>query len=200
MELKEAKGIFFIAVAAASLLVASPALSRIFTSPRAEYFTEFWLLDQNRGTSNYPFNISRAHDYAVLLGIANRLGSLAYYMVEVKFRNWTMPAPDPLGKNPSQTTPLLDIRIFLEDYGNGELSITFSLDYEIDSAEQRASFHNITLNGRVFDLNDQIASWDPIRKDFYANLYFELWIYNSTLDDFEYHNRSVGLRLNMTDL
>jgi hypothetical protein len=59
------------------------------------------------------------------------------------------------------------------------------------------SVGKITINGTVFPV-DASTSWDSENNGFYLRISFELWRYNSTLKDFSFDNRLVGLRLNMT--
>ena len=77
-----------------ALLVASPALQQVLVYPRTEFFTELSLLGPWSMAENYPYNITNGENYSVFLGVANQLGSCAYYQVEVKFRNETQSAPD----------------------------------------------------------------------------------------------------------
>ena len=55
----------------------------------------------------------------------------------------------------------------------------------------------LAINDVVFVVNSS-AKWDSEYKGFYYQLFFELWIYNVEFQAFEFHNRFVGLWLNMT--
>jgi len=50
----------------------------------------------------------------------------------------------------------------------------------------------------VLDLSGYVSGWNATRSEFYGNLFFETWIYNGTTESFQYHERFVGLRFNMT--
>lgn len=198
MNLHEYRVLFFAVVGILTLLVASPALNRLLVYPRTEFFTEFWILDSNHGTTDYPFNITLTHDYSVFLGIANHLGYCAYYSVEVKFRNQTQPAPNSFNRTSSGLPSLFNITTFVADEGIWEQSLTFSFDYEYNEELSRVEFRSLILNHVELDLGNVTASWDSARKESSGNLFFELWIYNMTTTGFQYHERSVGLRFNMT--
>lgn len=190
--------LFMICSGILALLVASPALSRLLVLPRNEFFTELWILDLNHGTKDYPFNIKLMHDYNVFLGIANHLGYCAYYLVEVKFRNQTQPAPNSFDQTPSSLPALYNITAFVADQGVWEQSLTFSFNYEHNETLRRVEFHSLILNDVELDLNEYSTNWNAEGKEFFNNLLFELWIYNETTNSIQYHERSVSLRLNMT--
>jgi len=194
------KAIFIIVTFVSALLVASPALSRVLVYPRTEFFTELWILDSNHETENYPFNISSNQDYSIYLGVGNHLGYCAYYMVQVKFRNESQPAPTSFGpiekRNPSSLQPLYNFTLFVADENVWETSLTFSFHYYENAS--RVKVNKIVLNGLSLSLSNQVVAWNPSRNGYYGFLFFELWLYNSTVDSFDYHGRYVGLWLNMT--
>jgi hypothetical protein len=201
-DLDDFRPLFIVITGILTLLLASPALSRLLVYPRTEFFTELWLLGPNRKAENYPFNISRNNNYSIFLGVSNRLGYCAYYLVEVKFRNQTQSAPSSLGppanRTPSSLPSLYNITAFVVDEGVWERPLTFSLDYEYDGTLSLVSFSSLTLNGVVLNMNNCQAAWNASRRGFYGNLLFELWIYNTTTSSFGYHQRFVDLKLNMT--
>ncbi|MGQ9566189.1 MAG: DUF1616 domain-containing protein, partial [Candidatus Bathyarchaeales archaeon] len=127
MNLQEYKAFFLTVVSVLALLAASPALSRLLVYPRTEFFTELWILDANHKAENYPFNVSRNQNYRIYLGIGNRLGYAAYYLVEVKFRNQTQSAPTSFGpienRVPSNLTSLFNITAFVADEQVWELPL-----------------------------------------------------------------------------
>ena len=180
------------------LLVASPALSRLLVFPRTDYFTELWILDSNHKAENYPFNVARNQSYNVFLGIGNHLGYCSYYLIEVKFRNQTQSAPNSFNRTCSSLPALYNITVFVADEGTRELPFGFSFEYEYGEMFSGVKFSNLTLNGVNLDLSNYAIKWDSGKKVFLGNLFFELWIYNSTMSSFQYHERSVGLWFNMT--
>ena len=185
-----------------ALLVASPALSRLLVYPRTEFFTELSLLDPNHRAENYPYNITRGQNYSVFLEIANHLGYTAYYLVEVKFRNMTQSAPTSFGphanRTPSTLPSLYNITAFVADEGMWEKPLTFSLDYAYNDMLSQIEFGSLRFNDVVLNVTGYRTAWDPVGKGFFGYLFFELWLYNATSSSFQYHERFVALRLNMT--
>lgn len=202
MNLDEYKVLFMIVTGILTLLVASPALSRLLVPPKTEFFTELWLLGPSHKAEDYPFNITRNENYVVSLGIGNRLGYSAYYLVEVKFRNETQSAPagfGPLGnRTPSSLPELHHIEAFVADEEVWERPLTFSFDYGFNEALSRVELSSMRLNDAVLDMTGYTIVWDEGSKEFSGFLFFEVWIYDGTSKSFQYHDRFVSLRLNMT--
>jgi hypothetical protein len=193
---------FFVVVAVVSLLVASPALSRVLVWPRTEFFTELYILGSNDMAEDYPFNISSGQNYAVTLGIGNQLGYCAYYVVEVKFRNETQSAPSSFGApgslSPSSLPSLFNISAFLADEDTWQMPLTFSFSYGFDETLLEVEFSSLTLNGAVLSLQGDSSVWNATESRFYGDLVFELWLFNSSTSVFQYNGRYVDLKLNMT--
>lgn len=185
-----------------ALFVASPFLSNVLVYPRTEFFTELWILDANHEAENYPYNITRGENYTIHLGIANHLGHCAHYMIQVKFRNQTQPTPISFGpiedRLPSSMPSLFNFTVFVADGQIYEFSITFSFDYTWDKQLSKVKFSGLTLNNIWLNMSGYLASWDSERKAFCGLLFFETWLYNVSVNDFQYHGRFVGLWLNMT--
>jgi len=202
MRLHEYRVLFMVATGILTLLVASPALSRLLVLPRTEFFTELWILDLNHRAEDYPFNITRSQNYSVFLGIGNRLGYCAYYLVEVKFRNQTQLAPTsfgpPTNRTPSSLPALFNITAFVADETVWEMPLTFSFDYGFNETLSQVEFYNLTLNNVKVDMSGYTITWDSEKWGFFGYLFFELWIFNNTVSNFRYHERFVGLRFNMT--
>lgn len=198
MKLHEYSLLFMAVMGILTLLLASPAISRLLVFPRTEFFTELWILDSNHRAENYPFNITRNHNYTIFLGIANRLGYDAYYLVEVKFRNQTQLGPNSFNRTPSNLPTLLNITAFVADETTWERPLVFSFDYEYDETLSQVEFYTLTLAGGALDMRNHTMAWDSKSKGFFGNLFFELWIYNQTMGKFQYHERFVSLWLNMT--
>ena len=195
------EALLLVATLVLSLIVASPALQRLLVYPRTEFFTEMWLLGPEHNAENFPFKISSNDNYNVFLGLRNELGSCAYYSIQVKFRNQTQPAADSFNWTPSSLPPLYNISAFVADKKTWEIPIGFSFNYVQDNYNDtliQVRFLDMTINGNVLNLNDYAAVWDAERSGFFGNLFFELWIYNGTVGEFQYHERFTGLWFNMT--
>jgi hypothetical protein len=204
LDIEEYRVLFLTVTFVSALLVASPVLSRLLVFPRTEFFTELWILGPNRRAEDYPFNISSGQDYSVYLGVGNRLGYCAYYLVRVKFRNQTQPSPTSFGpienRSPSSLPSLYNIAVFVGDEQVWELPLTFSLNYAYDESLSRMCLQSLKLNDVTLNVPDLVIEWDSTRKGFYGFLFFELWLFNGLNESFQYHGRFVGLWLNMTTL
>jgi hypothetical protein len=62
----------------------------------------------------------------------------------------------------------------------------------------RVDFHSVTLNDVTLGLDGLSSEWNTTTNRFYSNLIFELWFYNTATNLFEYHQRFVDLKFNMT--
>ena len=203
MNLQEYKVLLLVVTAVLALLVASPALERLLIYPQTEFFTAIWLLGPEHMTENFPYNVTAKSNYHIYLGIANHLGSCAYYLIEVKFRNQTQSAADSFNHTHSTLPSLYNVPAFVANNETWELPITFSFDYtyseNIDNASlSKVNVNSLMFNGARIDLEGFSATWDPEKNGFFGYLFFELWIYNDTTNSFQYHQRYTSLTLNMT--
>lgn len=202
MSIREYGLLYWTVVGVLVLLVASPFLSRVLVYPRTEFFTELWILDANHRAEDYPYNITRNQDYSIYLGIGNRLGYCAYYLVQVKFRNQTQKAPTSFGpieeRSPSPLPSLFNLSAFVADKEVLETPLTFSFNYTLDESASRVELLSLRLNDVLLDMNGYTIIWDSERQSFRGFLFFELWLYNTEVNTFRYHGRFVGLWLNMT--
>ena len=178
------------------MIVASSAVSGLFSVPSGEQFSELYLLGSEHTAEQYPYNIVPNQDYTLYLNIGNHVGSLAYYRVYVKFLNASDDLPDSsLGKaSPSQ--PVKEYRFLIMDEKTLETPITFAIANTHISNEQLI-VGNVQLNGEDVQLN-KVAAWNSTRSEYLYKLLFELWIYNNESTMFEFTNRFVYLPLNCT--
>ncbi len=202
MSLSNYRVLFIVITSIIALLVASPALQRLLVYPRTEFFTELWLLGPEHKAQDYPSNVTSGKIYSIYFGIANHLGNCAYYAIEVKFRNESMPRPTSFGpienRTPSGLPSYWRTSVFVADESLWELPVGFSLNYTVDLGSKEVLFHELTFNGVASDLSGLTSAWNVTGKTFYGNLLFELWLYDSSISDFAYHGRFVDLRLNIT--
>ena len=190
--------LFLVGTSVLALVVASPALSRLLVYPRTEYFSEMWLLGPDHRAEDYPFNVSRGQNYTVFLGVGDKLGYCAYYVVEVKFRNESMPAPSSFNRTSSSLSSLFNLTLVVADQTVWEEPLTFSFNYGLNESLLAVEFYSLTLNNVVLDLNGLSTGWNATRSRFYGNLVFELWLHDSASNLLVYHERYVDLKLNMT--
>jgi uncharacterized membrane protein len=196
MNLENHKILYIVVTAILALLIASPALQHFLVYPQTEYFTELWLLGPNQKAENYPYNITQNQDYHVFMGISNHLGSSGYYLVQVKFRNQNMSGPDSFQRTPSTLPTLYSFNVVVADKQTVQMPIDFSFGFNL--VDSQINFNRLTINDAQINLNGYSTSWNSTNNDYYGKLVFELWLYNSALGSFQYHERFVDLRLNMT--
>ncbi len=197
MDLKRYKTFILVLCAAAALLVASPALQQLLVYPQADNLTEFWLLGSNHDGA-YPNNVTAGQNTRIYLDVSNHLGSCAYYVVEIKFRNQTQSGPDTFKHTGSDLAPLSSLTLFLADNASTELPLDFSFQYKVDpQVSSRLDMQSVTVNSFTIPITSTSLTWDINKGGFYGNLFFELWIYNGTTNSLQYHERYISLWLRM---
>jgi uncharacterized membrane protein len=178
------------------LLFASPTLGLVLHLPGGEKFSELWVLGPGHMTEDYPFNVRAGEEYLVYVGVGNHMGSSSYYVVYVKFRNQTEPLPNATAGTPSPLPTLYEYRVVISDGGVWEAPLTFSIS-KASMAEGRCFVDTLNINNVTFTVNKP-ALWDVNSTGYYYQLFIELWIYNIEHEGLEFHNRFVGIWLNMT--
>jgi len=196
LKLEDYETIFVLASLVGTLLIASPALIFVFPSRAVERFSELYVLGPNRMAEGYPFNLKANETYRVFLGIGNHMGSSAYYVLYVKFRNQTEPLPNCTSGAPSSLQTLYEYRILVPDGETWETLLTFSFPHVSCFANQ-SLVRALTINDLMIKV-EKPALWDFENDGYYYQLFFELWIYNVESADFQFHNRFVGIWLNAT--
>jgi hypothetical protein len=196
LELDDFRILFVVAGLILILVAASPALSLISLPRGEDRFSELWLLGPEQKVENYPFNVRANEQYNIFVGVGNQLGELAYYAVYVKFRNQTQLLPDVSDSKPSPLLPLYEFRFFVDDSEIWESLLTFA--FQNTSVQGDIMFMGkVSINGVAFSV-DCFSMWDSENDGFYFQLFFELWLYDMTSHSFQYHDRFVGIWLNMT--
>jgi len=193
MHIEEYKTLFVVGNSILMLVAMVPTFSLVIRIPSgSERFSELWLLGPEHRAENYPFNVSANEDYHLFVGVSNHLGSSSDYILYVKFRNQTQLPPNSTTSEPSSLPPIHEFRFVLSDGEVWETPLIFTI-------EGNASLiQNVAINDIVFPVNC-ISTWDSDRNGFYYQMFFELWLYNTTSQNFRYENRLfLGLWLNMT--
>jgi len=200
VNLEEYRTVFMVGSLVLILVAASPGLSVVvpFSSGR-ERFSELWLLGPEHMAEGYPFNVRAGEGQGpVYLGVGNHMDDSQYYLVYTKFRNQTQPLPNSTSSEPSPLSPIYEFRFFLADMETWEAPVSFII--EDAGFEGNSSFvAGISINRHVFPI-DLSSSWDSEQNGFYYQLFFELWLYSSDLEGFQFHDRFVGIWLNMTSV
>lgn len=196
MKLADYKLIFIAVGLVGVLLFASPALASIIRPPVGEQFSELYLLGPDRMAEGYPFNIAPGQNYSVYAGVINHVGSPAYYVLELKFKNQTDPMPNATAGVPSSVEPLYSFGFVLEDGEVWEQPLTFSV---LDAATSGnvSQVNVLAINGVPVNVGKS-AAWNPESSVFNYQLLLELWAYDVQSNAVAYNNRFVSLQLNLT--
>jgi hypothetical protein len=197
VNLEEYRTVFVVSGLILCLVASAPTLSLYLPfSGGAEHFSELWVLGPDRMAEDYPFNVSAGESYLVYVGVGNHLGSSAYYVVCVKFRNQTGALPNATAGTPSPLPPLYEYRVFVEDGEMWEAPLRFSFS-GFSFFENQFLVEDLIVNDVAFNVG-AVTSWDGENSGFYYQVFIELWVYSVESDGFQYHNRFVGIWLNMT--
>jgi uncharacterized membrane protein len=164
--------------------------------PPGETFSELYVLGPGHMAEGYPFNVTGGVNYLVYVGVGNHMGSAAYYLLQVKFRNQTEPLPNSTSAVPSDLVSLYTYRVLIEDNSSSEVPLSFLLS-DVSFSDNESTVGNISINGVQSTINEH-SSWDTNSTGYYYQIFVELWIYEAKSDAFVFHNRFVSLWLNMT--
>jgi uncharacterized membrane protein len=164
--------------------------------PSGERFSELWILGLGHMAEGYPGNVKANVSYFVYLGVGNHMGSSAYYGVYVKFRDQSEALPNATAGTPSPVSALYEYRVFVQDEKSWEAPLTFSFS-NVSIVENRSLVGSLTINDVALSV-DKPALWDAERRGYFYELFMELWIYSVESSAFQFHNRFVGIWLNMT--
>jgi hypothetical protein len=140
--------------------------------------------------------VQAGEDYSLFLGVGNHLGRSAYYLVYAKLRNQTQPLPNATSSEPSSLSSVYEFQFFVADGDVWETPITIKI--------LNASVQGNTMVVGSVSVNDKASqvgcssAWDSEYSGFYFQLFFELWLYSSAGSSFQFHDRFVGIWLNMT--
>jgi hypothetical protein len=187
------KLLYVFSCVALCLVIFSPTLMTVVSSPKGELFSEMWLLGSDGMTEGYPFVVSVNEVYNIRLGVGNYMGSLEYYTIYVKFRNQAEPFPNSNAALPSSLEPIFEYRVFLGNNETWEKTVSFSFE-DVSFDGNVSGVSNLSIDGHPVSVN-KTAVLDAEDGLFYYQLFFELWIYNTETASFEFHNRFVWLWL-----
>ena len=190
------KWLYVFSCVALGLVILSPTFAMVVTFPEGEKFSEMYVLGPGRLTEDYPFNVVGGGVYRVYLGVGNHMGDLEYYRVYVKLRNQTEAPPDTFNGTASPLEPIFEYRVFLRDAETWEKELAFSFE-GVSFEGNFCRVSRLGIDGYVLGV-DKVAVWDEENNGFYLQLFFELWVYNATAAGPQFHNRFVGIWLNMT--
>jgi len=195
VNLEEYRALFMVATLGLALIAAAPALSVVVPiRSGSERFSELWLLGPTHMAEGYPFNVGVGEDYSVFVGVGNHMGCSEYYLVYVKFRNRTQSLPE--NSIPSPLNSTYEFQFLVADGETWESLLMFEI---LDASVHGDSMFvgNVSINGVAFPVNS-FSMWDSEHSGFYYQLFFELWLYDMASQGFQYHDRFVGIWLNVT--
>ena len=196
MNFGDFKLFYWLSCLALGLVILSPTLAMVVRLPGGERFSELWILGPGHMAEDYPFNVSGNSVHKMYLGVGNHMGGLEYYLVYVKLRNQNESLPNNINGTPSVLPPLFEYRLFLEDGSVWERQVQFSF-WGVSFEGNLSRVLRLSLDDSAVNV-DKVAVWNQTSKGFYYQLFFELWRYNATVSSFQYHDRFVGLWLNVT--
>jgi len=188
--------LFMIAGLTLAFVAVLPALTLMPLPRSGEDFSELWLLGAEHAAENFPFNVSANEQYRVYVGASNHLDRSGYYSVYVKFGNLTHQLPNSTTSEPSSLSPAYESRFALSDGEAWEVPLNVAFDY-VPVQHNVTLLRKVSINGLVFPV-DLISVWNSDINGFYFRMIFELWLYNTDSNNFQYHDLSVHLMMNMT--
>jgi hypothetical protein len=194
--LKDYKIMFLLVGLVGTLVISSPMLLLLVPSQTSEQFSELYILGPNRIAEDYPFNIEAGKTYTIHLGVANHIGAPSHYQLKVKLRNRSESLPNSIMNTPSSLPAIFTYRIFLGDDEVWEKPLTFSMQ-NISFQGSHCLVTTLSLDGLAQTIEKQIAS-DQESPDYLVELFFELWLLDAASKTFSFHNRWVGIWLNIT--
>lgn len=199
MSLEEYKSVFAVTILGLVLVAASPTISFYLPSlvgAHGERFSELWLLGPGHMAEDYPFNVVVGEEYRVFVGVGCHIGEPTYYMVYVKFRNQSQSLPNATASEPSSLPALYEFQALVEDGGIWEEQVDFKI-LNVSVGVNSTLVGELSVNDVVFEVNCT-DTWDSEYEGFFYQIFFELWTYSDDVGKMQYHNRFVGLWLNMT--
>lgn len=194
MDLKDYRNLFVACSLVLSFFAITPTLNIFVPFYVEESFSELSILGPTHMAKDYPFNIRVNTENSLFVTVGNHMGGSTYYMVYVKLRNQTQSFPN--NGMPSSLAPLYEFRVFLLDDKKWEGVLRFKF-LEVLRRADTVQVRKMLINNVIFEM-DSSSKWDSKYSGFYFQLFFELWLYDMTSRSFRYHDRFVGVWLNMT--
>ena len=198
MNYEHKKSVYTISCILLCLIFLSPTLVVTLPPPGEEKFSTLWILGPDHMMEGYPSNVIPGQNYHLFLGVGNQMGGLEYYLIKVKLANQSDPLPtssDNLTRIPSSLSSVYEYRLFLQKNATWEKDFSFAFN-DVSYQGNTSRISTISIDGNPVKIN-KIAVKDSADNEYHFELFFELWIYNFAVSTFQFHNRSVGLRMNV---
>lgn len=191
------RALILVIIAVLALLAVTPLIQQYVSAPTTQPITELYMLGSNHNAT-YPYNITSGESYLLYLTVNNHLGSSGNYMLQMKFRNQTMSGPDSFNHIESNLTALAKYTFTLDNDKSFELPVNVTFNYQLDQILPQMNLNNITVNDQTFQMDNLAVPWDSSKNAYLGNLFFELYLYNSTTNDFQYNQRYLSLWVNLS--
>ena len=186
------KGVYTFSCVVLCLIFLAPTLVLTLPPIGEEKFSSLWILGPNHLMEGYPSTVVPGETYEIFLGVNNQMGSLTYYLVKVKIANQSETLPYISTGTPSNLPAVYEYRLFLQNNATWERDFSFAFN-EVVFEGNNSRISAISIDGNNVNIN-KTAKRDTLDNKFYYELFFELWIYNSTISSFQFHHRAVGFR------
>ena len=197
MNLDNAKLLYVISCFLLCLVILSPTLFSFVSLPEGETFSELWLLDPNHMIESGAVNVLLNQPYTFHLGVSNHMNGVEYYSLFVKLRNQSQAFQEMGNELPSSAKSVFAYRFFLNRNETWENNFVFSFQ-EVSFEENISQVSLLSIGSYDVNLDEQLLR-DETDDCFYCQLLFELWLYNSTTSDFQFHNRAVGYWIRLSE-
>ncbi len=194
MDLKDYRTFFAVCSLVLSFFAVTPALNLFVSFSVEEPFSELSILGPAHVAKDYPFDVRVNSEANLFVSVTNHMGESIYYMVYVKLRNQTQSFPS--DAMPSLLAPIYEFRVFLLDGEKWEGTVRFKF-LEVLRDGDVVQVRKMLLNNVALAVTSS-STWDINYRGFYFQLFFELWTYRTSSRSFKYHDRFVGVWLNMT--
>ena len=189
--------LIYVAVCAVLIfIVLWPTLALFVDVPQSEKFSELYVLGQDRTFESIPSDISVGTEYKVIVGTGNHMSDVEYYSVRFKLRNQTEVSNDVQSGGPSSVDAVEDYRFFLVNEDVREADFVFAFE-NVSISGDVSRISALSINSQLVNVNT-IASRGNEDNGFLYQMLFELWIFNSTTLNFQFHDRSSWFWVNVT--
>jgi len=163
-------------------------------------YTQLWILGNDEKATDYPYNLNATNDFSCLflVGVRNRSGHDADFLLRAKLANQTDVLPN---RANSTTNNIASVYEFEFSLVNNE-SLETRVDVQIPEhafftiEEDTLNLTAIAINGKLISGLDIVLARSITAHGYPFLIFFELWIYETTLQKFSYENRFVSLWLN----
>jgi hypothetical protein len=144
-----------------------------------------WVLGEDHAVSLQDLNVTVGSEYSLFVGAQNKMGTRQECAVTVKLRNVSMPLPSTSNATPSPLPSLLNFSFNLNPDEDWEEHFTFRIFGAGNLTERRFTTTSVEINSVPYNVTidsrqTEGAAW------FEYQFLFELWVFNTTVNDFRF--------------